>query len=84
VRGRSSIVRTSPSLVRATSRWSMKSKSISKVRTPYGMALVVRPRAQTYSGTCHQWLTAGVSVIRTLPTICVHMCSVSSVSFHSS
>src|ERR1700734_1987480 len=44
---------------------------------------VVSPRAVTYSGTFHQWFTSGVSASRTLPTTCVHMCSVSHVSFHS-
>src|SRR6266508_2761986 len=45
---------------------------------------VVSPRVETYSGTFHQWLTSGVSSMRTLPTIWVHMWSVSRVSFHSS
>ncbi len=40
---------------------------------------MVRPRALTCSATFHQWLTLGVSARRTLPTICVHMCSVSRV-----
>src|SRR5579872_40130 len=44
------------------------------------MGEVVRPRADTYKGTFHQWLTSGVSVMRMCPTICIHMCSVSRVS----
>ena len=46
------------------------------------MGDVVSPRAVTYSGTFHQWLTSGARLRRILPTICVHMCSVNSVSFH--
>src|SRR5437763_1662317 len=48
------------------------------------MADVVSPRGVTYNVTCHQWFTNGLSSILTLPTICVHMCSVSQVSFHAS
>src|SRR6266550_9081460 len=48
------------------------------------MGEVVRPRAETYSVTFHQWLTSGVCFMRILPTICVHMCTVASVSCHSS
>ena len=40
---------------------------------------VVVPRAETYSGTFHQWFINGVDAIRTLPTICVQSCSVSNV-----
>ena len=54
----------------------MKSNSISNTRESYGMGEVVRPRALTYKGTFHQWLTLGVSASLTLPTIWVHMCSV--------
>ena len=32
----------------------MKSKSTEKPAVPYGIHDVVRPRADTYSGTCHQ------------------------------
>src|SRR5690606_28079897 len=46
------------------------------------MSEVVRPRADTYSATCHQWLTIGSSARRTLPTTWVHMCTVSRVSAH--
>src|SRR5579864_6206771 len=62
---------------------SRKSNSISNTRSPYGMAEVVKPRALTYSATFHQWLILGLSASRTLPTICVHMCSVSRVSCHA-
>src|SRR6266704_5865863 len=48
------------------------------------MAEVVSPRGVTYRVTCHQWLRKGESSMRTLPTICVHRCSVSRVSFHAS
>src|SRR5258706_14787472 len=48
------------------------------------MGEVVSPRAETYSVTFHQWLTSGVVFMRILPTICVHMCSVASVSCQSS
>src|SRR5258708_13991189 len=37
-----------------------------------------------YNGACHQWLIYGLSSSRTFPTICVHICSVSHVSFHAS
>src|SRR6266849_1179801 len=47
------------------------------------MGEVVKPRAFTYNGTFHQWLARGVSANRTLPTICIHICSVARVSFHS-
>jgi hypothetical protein len=84
VRGASSTVREAPSLHRISSSWAMKSISISKLRRPSGMGEVVRPRAETYSGTCHQWFTRGASSIRTFPSTCVHMCSVSRVSSHAS
>src|SRR5438067_9838335 len=47
------------------------------------MGRVVRPRAVTYSGTFHQRLASGVNSMRTLPTIWVHICSVSRVARHS-
>src|SRR5437773_1527735 len=47
------------------------------------MGVVVSPRAVTYSATCHQWFCLGASASRVLPTICIHMCSVSRVSRHS-
>src|SRR6185312_989875 len=64
----------------------MKSKSTENVRTPSpaGIADVVSPRGVTYSATCHQWFTIGACDSRVLPTICVHMCSVASVSAHES
>src|SRR5713226_2619330 len=61
----------------------MKSNSTSKRRGPYGMGDVVKPHVLTYSGTFHQWLLRGVSASRTLPTICVHICNVAQVSFHT-
>src|SRR5215510_13986869 len=48
------------------------------------MAEVVKPRGLTYSGTFHQWFSFGVSASRTLPTTCVHMCSVAQVSLQDS
>src|SRR5882724_4375087 len=62
----------------------MKSNAISKVRDPYGIGVVVRPRAVRYRGTCQEWLTHGVCTRRILPTIWVHRCSVACVSRHSS
>ncbi len=62
----------------------MKSNSISKVRDPCGIGVVVSPRAVRYRGTCQEWLTHGVCMSRILPTIWVHRCSVASVSRHSS
>src|ERR1700747_1881880 len=61
----------------------MKSNRISNVATPYGIGEVVSPREVTYSVTCQEWLIHGLSVSRILPTICVHMCRVTAVSFHS-
>jgi hypothetical protein len=54
----------------------MKSKSMVKVRLPYGIGDVVRPREVTESVTCHQWFTGGLKASRILPTICVHICRV--------
>src|SRR2546421_3878461 len=48
------------------------------------MGDVVSPRGVTYKVTCHQWFTNGLSSILTLPTTCVHICSVSQVSRHAS
>src|SRR4051794_35405132 len=45
---------------------------------------VVSPRGDTYSVTCHQWLTIGACARRILPTTCVQSCSVSRVSIQSS
>src|SRR5215813_11098533 len=61
----------------------MKSNSASKAPAPYGIDDVVRPRGLTYNVTCHQWFSSGASASRVLPTICIHMCSVSCVSRHS-
>src|SRR5258707_10542717 len=58
----------------------MKSNWTSKIRGPYGIGEVVRPREFTYRGTFHQWLSKGVSASLTLPTICIHMCRVALVS----
>ena len=43
-----------PSLVEIRKAWSMKSKSIWKLRSPSGMGEVVSPRALTYSATCQE------------------------------
>src|SRR5215467_12247889 len=48
------------------------------------MEEVVSPRGVTYNVTCHQWFTNGLSSILTLPTICIHIWSVSQVSLHAS
>src|SRR5262249_20099310 len=48
------------------------------------MAPVVSPRALTCSATFHQWFSRGVSSSRTLPTICIHICSVSRVPCQAS
>src|SRR6058998_1295849 len=61
----------------------MKSNWISNVQTPCGIGEVVSPREVTYSVTCQEWFVHGVSVRRIFPTICVHMCRVMAVSFHS-
>src|SRR5689334_15495964 len=47
------------------------------------MAGATSPRAVTKNVAFHQWLTSGVSAMRTLPTICVHSCKVSQVSLHA-
>src|SRR5258708_3267217 len=60
----------------------MKSNQSSNALSPYAIRDVVSPRAVTYNGTFHQWFTTGVRRSRTLPTICVHMWSVTYVSFH--
>ena len=49
----------------------MKSKSIENPLSAYGISPVVRPRADTYSTTFHQWFISGVFASRTLPTTCV-------------
>ena len=43
------------SLVRSTSSWAQKSKSICSARSRYGIAPVVSPRAVTNSTMPHQW-----------------------------
>src|SRR5258708_33829721 len=62
----------------------MKSKLPSKILSLKGIGDVVSPRAVTYNGTCHQWFIYGLSSSLTFPTTCVHICSVSHVSFHAS
>src|SRR5260370_30833698 len=47
------------------------------------MADVLSPRGVTERGTFHQWFSSGARAIRVLPTICVHMWSVSQVFSHS-
>jgi hypothetical protein len=49
----------------------------------YGIADVVNPLELTYKVVFHQWFMRGSSASRILPTIWVHLCSVSYVSFHS-
>ena len=61
----------------------MKSRSIWNARSPNGIGDVVRPRAVTYSGTCHQWLSGGARASRTFPTIWSHRCSVEIVGSQS-
>src|SRR5215469_6702566 len=56
---------------------------MSNAPSRYGTALVVSPRGLTYSVVCHQWLTCGAWAIRILPTIWVHMWTVSFVSDQS-
>src|SRR4051795_13712490 len=58
----------------------VKSNSISTPPSRYGMSEVVSPTEFTYSVVCHQWFIGGASARRVLPTICVHMCSVSRVA----
>ena len=80
-RGPSRRNRRSPSVT--CRQWSTKSKSTWNSRPPYGIGEVVMPRAVTYSGTCHQWLSGGARASRTLPTIWTHMCRVESVGSQS-
>ncbi len=77
--GRRATVRRSPAVVRTTRSWSRKSNSISSPPGAACMSDVVSPRADTYSGTCHQWFSGGSSARRTLPTIWVHRCTASRV-----
>src|SRR5215216_2217564 len=65
-----------PPLVRTTSRWSTKSKSIWKLTWPWWRRRVVRPRTSRYRGTFHQWLRGAVAASLTLPTIWAHRCRV--------
>ena len=62
----------------------MKSKSIENASAPCGIGEVVSPRAVTYRGTCQEWFVHGDWTSRTLPTTCVHRCSVAQVSRQSS
>src|SRR5690625_461894 len=77
------MVRRCPSLVLMSSWCWQKSNSRSNSLPPCGMAPVVNPRGLAYSVTCHQWFTNGACDIRTLPTIWVHICSVSRVCAQS-
>src|SRR5690242_19915377 len=72
-----------PSLVWSRSWCAIRSNSASKVRAPYGTGEVASPHGVTYNATFHQWFSSGASFSRVLPTICVHMCSVSRVLSHS-
>ena len=76
--------RVAPSLVRTTARCATRSSSISASPGAHGIGPVVTPRALTRRVTCHQWLSGGVSAMRTLPTIWHQRWSVSFVGRHSS
>src|SRR5258705_177369 len=65
-----------PSSTAMISRCARKSKSIWNVRSRSGIGDVVSPRGVTYRVTCQEWFTQGLFASRTLPTICVHRCSV--------
>jgi hypothetical protein len=75
----SAAVCSPPSVQRMTSRWSMRSSSSSRLVGSPAMSEVVRPRAETYSGTCQPWFTQGVRASRTLPMTWVQSCRVSAV-----
>src|ERR1700732_2648295 len=62
----------------------MKSNVTSNSRSPNRMGVGVSPRGVRERGTCHQWLRRGDSFSLIFPMICVHMWSVSRVSFHAS
>src|SRR4029450_8502310 len=49
-------------------RWSMKSKSIEKVRVSCGMGWVVGPQGVTYIVTCQEWFVHGDCISRIFPT----------------
>src|SRR5579859_4324847 len=53
------------------------------MRWPKGIVEVVSPRAVSANVTFHQSFRNGVSASFTLPTTCVHMCTVLSVACHS-
>src|SRR5258708_25394242 len=61
----------------------MKSKSTWNTRGPKGIVDVVSPRPVSAKVTFHQSLRNGVNSSLTLPTICVHMCSVARLSFQA-
>ena len=71
-------------LVRTSARCATRSSSISTSPGAQGIGPVVTPRALTRRVTCHQWLSGGVSVMRTLPTIWHQRWRVSFVGRHSS
>src|SRR5260370_15669163 len=61
----------------------MKSNATWNTRGPKGIVDVVSPRAVSAKVTFHQSLRNGVNSSLTLPTICVHICSVARLSFQS-
>src|SRR3954453_21606000 len=70
----------SPLVVRSPTTCSTKAGSISGPRLSTCISDVVKPREDTYKGTCHQWLIIGSSASRILPTIWLHPCPESTVS----
>src|SRR5262245_51394514 len=62
----------------------MKSNSIENARSPWNSRRVARPRGVTRNAIAQLWLRGGAEASAILPTICVHMCRVAYVSFHSS
>src|SRR5207248_2147095 len=63
---------------------STRSISTSKPPSFHGMNLVVSPRGDTRSETCHQWFRRGASASRILPSIWATRWIVSFVGLHAS
>src|SRR4051812_47501816 len=55
-----------------------------KVRSRCGSVYVDSPRGVSSRATDQEWLSGAAWASAIFPTICVHMCSVAYVSFHSS